>query len=666
MHVQGIATYLQDNGHEVMVFCRYGDTDDAEGTLRNETVGGIRVVRFNNAFCGPNKFESTYINSSAHLAFEGVLDGFEPDVVHVHHLIGLSTTILAACKKRHCPLVYSLHDFWVVCPRGQRLTPDLHLCETIDRNKCYTCLRGLWPEWFGDRMAAKNVEVQPGRLSPEILVNWDAHMVSALEMPDILLTPSKFHRHKMIELGIDGDRIIALAHGLDHKRIQPAEQNKTVNVIGYIGSVIPIKGVHVLLEAFAILDRDDVELHIWGEAPDYHERAKYTDDLKALALGARGNVRIYNGYKHDEVGRILNSMDILVVPSIWWETFSLTIREGMLAQLPIVASDIGAMREALDTHNAGFLFEAGNAVDLADSLASLIDSPALRDEFSQARDTVKTVEQNAEEYVGIYDKARELAKQREAALVVPETDFAEEESPPPPATIDQAGPPAVSSSSMDLGDVYFELQQTGGGPVSLSSAVDRNDGTSVCFRISQGDSELQLTVRIPQGNEATGVPTTDTAKVPDEEAPTPSIDPATVSRSASGMLLGQSAAHDEAEQAKAMFSLNPQIISQHVSALDDMIEVTHLDEEGNDDASNFSPARPEPPATPDDSEMTIADAEVIDVEATPEPEGGIVFGKTNWSIPEATGDAPKTKATRHGKQQGNSRPDAGSFGDGIE
>jgi glycosyltransferase involved in cell wall biosynthesis len=52
---------------------------------------------------------------------------------------------------------------------------------------------------------------------------------------------------------------------------------------------------------------------------------------------------------------------VLVVPSLWWETFCLTIREGLMAGVPVVASDLGAMREALDGEEHGLLFRPGDA-----------------------------------------------------------------------------------------------------------------------------------------------------------------------------------------------------------------------------------------------------------------------------------------------------------------
>lgn len=724
LHVRGIARCLVKSGHEVMVFCREADQDRPDGSMRCENLDDVNVVRFNNIFSTAQGFEAVYLNPSAHEAFEGILDGFQPDVVHVHHLIGLSTTLLADCKRRKLPLVYSLHDFWVACPRGQRLTPELHLCETIDRNKCFTCLSGLWPDWFSDRMSARNVEVGNGRLEPEVLVDWDIHMAQALEMPDLILTPSAFHRRKMVELGLEGDRIVALPHGLDHSRIRPKPSARgKVKNIGFIGAVIPTKGVHILMEAFAQLDRTDVELHIWGDAPDFHEQHHYMENLKALALGARGKVRIFGKYTHEDVGAILQTLDILVVPSVWWETFSLTLREGMLAGLPVVASDIGAMREALEFHDAGILFEAGNATDLADSLESLIQNSSLRDRFSRARDTVKRIEQNAEEYVGIYDKARDLAQKRDDALVVPEE---EHDAGSLPAHTKQALPPSISTSSMDLGDMYFELKQTGGGAVSLSSAVDRSDGTSVCFRIAQGDQELQLTVRVPQpggGDQASPQPrsieaapeTSDSHEQSQAELISETETPGTseVDRSADGMLLSQSSTHEKGEQQKAMFSLNPEVFIDHVKALDEMVEISQLETEQEKRPTASDAEKPRRKRRrKKQREPEIVEAEVLDVsvpEAAPEPkpkpaqqaaphpersptpppqpsaepsaepsaqpwmadEDGIVFeSKGSWSIPKSTGSSkakpkPKSKRSRSGPQPVLKQPKPGSFGDGL-
>ena len=99
----------------------------------------------------------------------------------------------------------------------------------------------------------------------------------------------------------------------------------------------------------------------------FHDDRDYLDRLKSRAIGLR-NVFFHGAYLPAELPRILSELDVLVVPSLWWESFCLTIREAQLAGVPVIASDLGAMREALDGEECGLLFHAGDARELADRI----------------------------------------------------------------------------------------------------------------------------------------------------------------------------------------------------------------------------------------------------------------------------------------------------------
>jgi glycosyltransferase involved in cell wall biosynthesis len=132
-------------------------------------VDGIEVVRINNLYAESSSFPWIYKNQSVHDIFERQLVDFRPDLVHIHHLTGLSTTIVETIKAGGLPLVMTLHDFWTVCPRGQRMTRELDLCENVDRNLCFHCLGGIWPQFFTNRAArARRKSILGGNSLPRI------------------------------------------------------------------------------------------------------------------------------------------------------------------------------------------------------------------------------------------------------------------------------------------------------------------------------------------------------------------------------------------------------------------------------------------------------------------------------------------------------------------
>lgn len=594
LHARAIARSLA-RVHDVRVFTRSGALTTAHGEISRSVEDGIRITRFHNHFEGYGSFEWIYKDRAAHEAFERELDDFAPDIVHIQHPTMLSTTIAHATKKRGLPLVLSLHDFWTICPRGQRLTVDRRICDRIDRNKCYTCLSGMWPNWFHDRLHEKTVVDVYGNLSPETLARFDAHMQEVFELADVIVCPSRFHRQKMVEFGLDPKRTIALPHGLDHTPfVTERDPREDVRVIGFIGSVIPPKGVDVLVDAFRLLNDDALELHIHGDAPPFHEKRDYLYDLKTLALGIPQPVRFLGRYDNEQVAKILAGIDILVVPSLWWETFCLTIREAMLAGVPVVASDVGAMREAVETHQSGLCFRAGDAADLARVLSRLIGDAGLRERLSNRRREVKTIDQNAEEYLEVYERAKQAAEARRDQTKVSDPKFPEPAAKAEiqPAVKSEGGAPAPLATARAAGDVRLSIEKTGLGDVRVQTRVERGESTRVSFVIGYGPDdaagEIHFTVDF-----ATGQTTAAAARV--VEAPKPALpeklvtpapqaaakvaEPAAAVRSAAeSMAETQTKSFDDKEREKAMYMLEQQKIVEHVKRLDDMSKTAHLPE----------------------------------------------------------------------------------------
>ncbi|MEZ6196410.1 MAG: glycosyltransferase family 4 protein [Planctomycetota bacterium] len=575
LHVRAIARHLRE-GHEVAVFCRGGDPLGAQDEVTRGTEDGIEVVRFNNLFEGYRSFQWTWCYPPARDAFARELARFAPDVVHVHHVTGLSATVVHAAKAAGHPVVFSLHDFWTVCPRGQRLHPDGDICETIDRARCHECLGRIWPDWFPRDGRSPNPEND--------LALYDREMARTLDLADILLTPSRFHRDRMLEAvpSLDPERIVALAHGLDHGMFPfPHDPAPRPRVVGYIGTVINTKGVHVLVEAMNRLDDPDLELRIHGDTPAFHENAEYVSLLRERARGA---VRFMGHYDNEDLAELLRDVDILVVPSLWWETFSLTIREAMLAGVPVVASDIGAMKEAVETHGSGLLFRTGDSEDLARVLRRLIDDDELRRSCSGHRDRVKTIERNAADYLEIYERARLVAQQREDALKVNE--------PSSP----QGGRRRRRKSHReyvetplgpDPDDLGITIEKLGEGDVRVQSAVARGETTRVTFTFDYDagaePSEVRLVVDF-KNKGATIVPAS--GALPEASRPSRSAD-----SGAAAMVRADDEDWDREQRERAMYMMDDEIAADHSRKMDELVAGTTLDERDRDETPRASSRR---------------------------------------------------------------------------
>ena len=408
LHIAGLARALIEAGHEPFVFARTGQPGLAHLQTARDDVDGVPVVRLANTFEDATTLPMLYAHEGIADAFEAVLDELRPDVVHVHHLTCLSTRILDRLAARGVPTVMTLHDFWMGCPRGQRITAGLQTCPEIKLERCVTCLRELWPHLLGKDPAPDAPDEERAAHDRAQLEQYHATMRTVLGGVDALVTPSDFMRRMFEAYGVPAGRVRVVANGLPTASYAGLERRRAGSGplrIGFIGSVLPSKGVHLLMEAFRRLgDPLGLSLHIWGEVLPFHNDRTYGERLEALRSGFETAITLHGRYANDDLPQILAELDVLVVPSLWYEAFALTIREAFLAGVPVVTANHGAMAEAVEHGRTGLLFETGDVASLAGCLRRLADDPALREALAAAaRGQVRDEADAAAELQGLYE-----------------------------------------------------------------------------------------------------------------------------------------------------------------------------------------------------------------------------------------------------------------------
>lgn len=144
----------------------------------------------------------------------------------------------------------------------------------------------------------------------------------------------------------------------------------------------------------------EAELKIYGNFVPYGGFEDYPDLLQGLARNKQ--IRFMGGYRHGNIVDILAEIDVLVVPSIWYENSPLTIHEAFLAKTPVITSGIGGMAELVQDGVNGLLFRTGSVRDLRSKMETIIRQPDLIGRLSKDIGSVKTVEENAVEIEKIY------------------------------------------------------------------------------------------------------------------------------------------------------------------------------------------------------------------------------------------------------------------------
>jgi glycosyltransferase involved in cell wall biosynthesis len=378
----------QQRRHAVVVFHRVADPSRPEYELRRGRCGRLEVARLNRTFRDLRDFRGTYRSDAVARAFGGFLDQVRPDVVHFHHTTCLSTSCVHEAKRRGIPVVYTLHDFWLLCPRGQLLRRDLSPCASNTRADCVRCMAPQLP-------AREGAALEEIRLRAE-------HVLETCSLVDRFVAPTRFLAERYLRFGVPRERLVVSDYGFDLERWRVPRPRAPASRLraAYLGTWIPSKGVHLLIEAFRGLDPVRASLDVHGYAVPYEGFEDYEGWLRRLAAGAP-HIRLRGRYEPEQVPDLLAEADLLVVPSLWYENSPLTVHEAFLAGIPAVVADHGGMRELVEG-GGGVGFRPGEVASLRQVLQALADDPSRLERLRASIPPVKGIAENALELERLY------------------------------------------------------------------------------------------------------------------------------------------------------------------------------------------------------------------------------------------------------------------------
>jgi glycosyltransferase involved in cell wall biosynthesis len=426
LYAHGVATSLASQfGDRVTVLTREGAASRPEYAVGLEH-GAPEVIRINNTYRSVTRFSETYDNPSIRSAAARILDELAPDVAHVHHLTHLSTTILDELHARRIPVVLTLHDYWMLCHRGQLLDLDLRICDGPGVEGCARCT-GPWGAPPASAYVAARLLRGVDRSSGGRLFRWlgraarplgaagaveraredsrrrAVHMRERWAAVTTALAPSAHARDRFVAAGFPADRIHLWPNGTDPAPLCAVTRTRSSTLrLGFLGTLMSSKGPHVLLEAAARLPEGSVRVDLFGAQASYHGDASYGARLAPLLSAS--HVSMHGVIPRSRVPNALAAIDVLVVPSVWEETSCLAAREALVAGVPVVASRLGALPESVEDGVNGLLFEPGSVGDLARTLRRLLEEPGLLDRLRRARVSIRTLDDDVRSTRALYSR----------------------------------------------------------------------------------------------------------------------------------------------------------------------------------------------------------------------------------------------------------------------
>ena len=202
--------------------------------------------------------------------------------------------------------------------------------------------------------------------------------ISRLNRLQRVVVPNAFMHTKLIEYGLRPDLVVESAYGVDLPDggthvVAHAPPNRLLRV-GFIGTLAPHKGAHVLISAFKLLPKGICSLRIHGNVNEYPEYAKKLGDQSS----GRSDIEFSGTFPNASIFAVLAEIDIIVIPSIWYENTPLIMYSAQAASKIIIASDLPGLAATIEHDHNGFLFPSGDSQSLAQLLQKIILNADLR------------------------------------------------------------------------------------------------------------------------------------------------------------------------------------------------------------------------------------------------------------------------------------------------
>lgn len=345
--------------------------------------------------------------------FSRCLREIQPDLVHFHAWQGFPVSLILLAKRSGVRVVVSLNDYSLICPRVFLLRLDLTPCDgpkggvncltfcttrASPAQRTYRRLMVALPNggiksvvsYIGDisrRSRRTSQWILPaevgGVLDPSKLLGHftrESFLRSVLQEADAIIAPSRAVRAQFAAHGIPPERMALIPYAVAGAEaiLRRVHRFRGYPItFGFLGRLGPIKGTNLFVEAASTIPSEKARFLLYGQGT--REDIEY---LRTLARN-RDHIHFMGPYTRDNLSEILETLDVLVFPSIVAETGGNVGLEGQAAGLPVVGSKIGGIPDYVQDDHNGFLFEPRSAEDLREKIERFIRDPALIERFSQ-------------------------------------------------------------------------------------------------------------------------------------------------------------------------------------------------------------------------------------------------------------------------------------------
>lgn len=422
-----VARELRARGHEVRILTGFPANAPIDPESRTDTYqyDDFTIHRIKQPATGLGDGTSLvrmrYDDPQASAYAQRILQEYQPDIVHAFHLDRLGVGVIDVVKAAGLPMYMTPTDFWALCPTAQLLLPDGAMCSGPQKGaeNCVKHLLSLKSKGKSDKITAhipapiwSGLSKLAKHAHPEVAATieragWIAPRLNQL---DGLLVPNTMMQERLVQNGIRPDLMHLARFGIRTENAgeapsSPAQIRQRIAGkklrIGYIGTLAPHKGCHVLMDAALELPADQAEVHTFGnpdQFPDYMAR------LTETAQG-RSNIIFHPPFPNAQIDAVFAELDVLVVPSVWFENTPLVVYSAQKARCPVVVSDLPGLTEVIVHAQNGLSFPANDSKALNTQLSRLINEPDLLKTLSRGTVMPRSIQDYTDDVLKMWQNA---------------------------------------------------------------------------------------------------------------------------------------------------------------------------------------------------------------------------------------------------------------------
>lgn len=295
-----------------------------------------------------------------------LLNSVKIDIAHLHNYgLYLTPSILPVLKEQNIPIVWTLHDYGLICP-AVSFVSNGNICEACKGGKFYNCTL---------KKCKKN------SYQASLVASIQSYFYNIWNIDKYInyyICPSEFLRQKFIEFGYNANKLIKIFNPYDIESLNintDSYASSHINYILYVGRLELIKGVRTLIDAMKNIHNTKLIVIGDGTQADYFKT--YVSDNHI------DNIIFMGQLKKEEVIQFIKNSKFAICPSECYENLPYSIVEAMIMGKPVIGARIGGIPELIIDGKTGLTFESGNVESLTEKINYLLGNPSEIISFGQ-------------------------------------------------------------------------------------------------------------------------------------------------------------------------------------------------------------------------------------------------------------------------------------------